>query len=357
MKIKSKNKGELSELYTLVRLLADGKIYAADEDLNRVADCFLPILKILRFEEKNYQLKYELAKNKKNHIVKLYLNGSLIREIASADLDILAKKFYNALLEGNGTATGEEVMQKLQCGKVKAVSADKTDITIQFHDPFTNYDRICGYSIKSDIGNAPTLFNASQATNFKFEVTGLTAEQVEEINSIDSNSKILDRIQKIKKLGEIKFVGLENETFAKNLLFVDTQMERFLAEMLKIRYSEGIKTCTQLATALDEQDPLNLRTPNLYRHKLKKFLCAAALGLNPTKVWNGMDEANGGYIIVKQSGEVLAYHLHDRNSFENYLLNNTSFDTPDTKRHKFGTVDCEADGKYFIKLNLQIRFK
>ena len=352
MKIKSKNKGELSELYTLVRLLADGKIYAADEDLKRIKDCFMPILKIFR-EEKNKSLEYELTEN---HVVKLYLDGSLIRSIESTELDILAKNFFKVLEAGNGMTLAEEVMQKLQCEKVKASSRDKIDIKMQVHDPVTNYNVICGYSIKSDIGNAPTLFNASQATNFKFEVKGLTASQIEEINSIESKGKIRDRVKKIKKFGTSEFVGVENETFARNLLFIDNQMEKFLAEMLKIYYGEDIASCVELAAVLEDRDPFNFKTQNLYRHKLKKFLCAVALGLNPTQNWNGLDEANGGYIIVKKSGEVVAYHLHDRNSFENYLLKNTSFDTPSSSRHNFGKIFAQ-DGKYFIRLNFQIRFK
>jgi len=69
-----------------------------------------------------------------------------------------------------------------------------------------------------------------------------------------------------------------------------------------------------------------------------------------------LDEANGGYIIVKDDGEILAYHLYDRNSFENYLLENTKLETASTSRHKFGKIYKENE-KIFIKLNLQIRFK
>ena len=81
-----------------------------------------------------------------------------------------------------------------------------------------------------------------------------------------------------------------------------------------------------------------------------------ALGLNPTKIWNGNDEANGGYIIVKEDGEILAYHLYNRNNFEDYLLQNTKLDTASTSRNNFGKIYVEGDKK-FINLNLQVRFK
>jgi len=48
------NKGEWSEFYTFLRLLADGKLYAADSDLNKIEDLYYPILKIIR-HAKNYK--------------------------------------------------------------------------------------------------------------------------------------------------------------------------------------------------------------------------------------------------------------------------------------------------------------
>ena len=75
----------------------------------------------------------------------------------------------------------------------------------------------------------------------------------------------------------------------------------------------------------------------------------------PSNNWNGQDEANGGYIIVKESGEVLAYHLYNRNMFENYLLNNTKMDTPSTTKHNFGMI-YDDNGAHYINLNIQVRF-
>jgi len=52
------NKGEWSELYTFLRLLADGKLFAADGQLNKIESIYFPIIKIIRTEtlgvNKNY---------------------------------------------------------------------------------------------------------------------------------------------------------------------------------------------------------------------------------------------------------------------------------------------------------------
>lgn len=348
------NKGEWSELYVLIRLLADRKLYTSEENLTKNENCYLPILKILRTENRARRIEYCPANQ---NIIEVYFNGRRAQIIATSELAAAAEFFYNAIIHGQGKGAfkidgAEDFMKKLKCEKIKADSEDKTDITLEIHDPLTNYNRICGYSIKSDLGNPPSLLNASQATNFKFEIFGKTDEEIELINQIDTKNKIKDRIQQI---GELKFISVSNETFSRNLMFVDTQLEKFLAEMLKIYYSENISGCAELASILDDRDPLNLKTENLYPHKLKKFLCAVALGLRPSKIWDGLDEANGGYIIVKESGEVLAYHLHNRDSFENYLLNNTRLETPSTSRHHFAEIYAEGSRR-FINLNLQIRF-
>ncbi|WP_310558161.1 HpaII family restriction endonuclease [Flavobacterium sp.] len=109
---------------------------------------------------------------------------------------------------------------------------------------------------------------------------------------------------------------------------------------------------------IEEENPLNFDISNkhqFYTYKTKRLLTDIALGMMPSKVWSGTYEANGGYLIVKEDGEVLCYHIYNKNEFENYLLNNTKLDTGSSTRHNFGTVYLENDSLYF-KLNLQIRF-
>lgn len=92
-----------------------------------------------------------------------------------------------------------------------------------------------------------------------------------------------------------------------------------------------------------------------YHYKIKRFLTDIALGMMPSKVWTGELDATGGYLVVKDDGEVLCYQLYNRNDFEDYLLNNTKLETASSSRHNFGSIYNEGD-KQFIKLNLQIRF-
>ena len=104
--------------------------------------------------------------------------------------------------------------------------------------------------------------------------------------------------------------------------------------------------------------PLDIQVKTeFYAHKMKVLLLASALGMMPSKEWSGHYDANGGYLVVKQDGEIVCYHFYNQNDVEDYLFNNTRFERGSRSRHHFGTLYRGADGEVYIKLNLQIRFK
>ena len=87
--------------------------------------------------------------------------------------------------------------------------------------------------------------------------------------------------------------------------------------------------------------------------------------MKPTsKNWEGLEEANGGFIVVNSDGSIVCYHLYDRDNFREYLFEHTSLDTPASTKyllksepedHKDGSVHREND-KDIMTLNLQVRF-
>ena len=52
------NIGEWSEIYVLLKLLADGKVYAADEELTKIKDTYFPVLKAIREETNGESIEY-----------------------------------------------------------------------------------------------------------------------------------------------------------------------------------------------------------------------------------------------------------------------------------------------------------
>ena len=164
-------------------------------------------------------------------------------------------------------------------------------------------------------------------------------------------------MEKIREYGgKISYADMSHKGFKRNLIMVDSSMPEILGNMLLYFYAEDIKDCKKLVAMAGERDPLEYGDAAMYEYKFKKFLCSCALGLKPAKPWDGLDEANGGYIIVKADGEVLAYHIYNRNFFEQYLLDNTICERASTGRHEYMSL-YEEDGQMYVKLNLQVRFK
>ena len=47
---------------------------------------------------------------------------------------------------------------------------------------------------------------------------------------------------------------------------------------------------------------------------------AFALGMTASKAWQGKFNANGGFIVVKEDGDIVCCHFFDRNDLEDYLF-------------------------------------
>ncbi len=187
----SGNAGEWSEPYVLLRLLANEKIFAADENLNKIPEIYFPILKIVRQElndkiKKTYNKIDFVVKTEKN--IEIYFNDELLKTIPESvfekQADYLLAEIQNKV-KGNLTVKKTQYfLNSLGCNSLKASSQDKTDITLQLHDINTGYNPICGFSIKSQLGSASSLVNASEATNFIYEIKGLNEDLIYVINSI-----------------------------------------------------------------------------------------------------------------------------------------------------------------------------
>jgi len=350
------NKGEWSEIYAFLRLLADGNLFAADEQLNRNEEIFFPILKIIREEKRG--ISYEYCPDAKIGKVKIFLNDEQLECLPSSIFDEEARHLFAKITSGQSAfevTRTESFIRNIYITKLKAPSADKSDISVQIHDINTGYKNVVGFSIKSELGSSPTLLNAGKTTNFIYEIKGLDPSAIGEINAIKTKSKLIDRMDAISaKNGFLSYIKMENAIFNSNLTMIDSQMPIIVAEILRCYYVHNVYDFAGLADYVSKVNPLSCNA-KFYKHKIKDLLCAVALGMKPATAWDGTDEATGGYIIVKTDGDVLAYHIYNRDAFRSYLLKNTRLDKGSSSKHDFCTL-YEDNGKVMVKLNLQIRF-
>ena len=197
------NKGEWSEVYTLLKVISDKQLFAGDSNLNKIETLIFPIIKVLRDETNGtFEFSYD------NDLV-IVKNGE--KEIRISVLEFQKQThFLLTKLKEKTNATFsipeiENFINSFDSHSLKAKSTVKSDIRIVIHDQRAGTNPELGFSIKSQLGGASTLLNAGKTTNFIFKINNLTLtqNQISEINEIDTRSKIKDRIEKITELGGI----------------------------------------------------------------------------------------------------------------------------------------------------------
>lgn len=359
--VNSFNKGEWSEFYTFVKLLADRKVYAADENLSRIEDIFYPILKILRNDNGNHKT-YDLSSPESIKI--LTPPEQVVSTIDPNTIKPSVEQLFSQIKNGSGAsftvACAEEIMSILGCEKVKAENRKKEDIRIVIHDSITLRESNIGFSIKSNIGGPPTLLNASGATNFVYQVHNNASINISEVNNISSKSKIRDRILAIEQSGaSLHFSDIPHNVFRKNIRKNDSLMPLILSEYLYAFYTGQGRTIVELTNIVANSQVI--QGINLgfdyddIKFKIKQLLLNTALGMVPATKWDGFLKADGGYLVVKDDGDILCYHIYNIAQFSEYLFNQTKLETPSSSKHGFGQL-YEENGQMFFKLNLQIRF-
>ena len=356
----SGNKGEWSEIYTLLKVIGDKHLYAGDRRLNKIEALVFPIIKVLREESHGtYTFSYEddlVVINGKNETCRIPIVSFQKQAV------YLLAKLKQSTSRTFAIPAIERFIQLFQCKSLKASSSTKRDISIVIHHHSTGSTPTLGFSIKSQLGGPSTLLNAGKTTNFIYKITGekLTSSRIKAINAIATQHKIKDRMQAIRACsGSFHFIKTAHSVFGNNLTLIDSDLPKILAAMLEKFFSSSLSKTTDLVESIAMCNPLEYNLANnhpFYSYKIKRFLTDVALGMMPSKTWTGKLDATGGYLIVKNDGEIRCYHVYNRNDFEDYLLHNTKLETASSARHDFGLIYENKRGEKFLKLNLQIRF-
>ncbi len=355
------NKGEWSEFYAFLKILEGRKIFAADKNLDIIDGKFFVFHKIIR-EEKNEAVKIYDISQSATQVVITDEDGKLLKEFNTDSLKEKTLKIFEKIKNEKSRSfdipEAQKLMKELLCTKVKASNEKKADLVAIIYDRISKTMPMLGFSIKSMVGGASTLLNPGKTTNFIYEVKGFRGK-VAEVNTIQTKAQIRDRVRKISEQGgSFQYAGVSNEQFESNMKMIDTVLPEFIAQMLLDFFSNTYRTVSDLTKELSESENMGKKfglSLTNYEYKIKNFLDAIALGMVPSKPWDGFSKAQGGYIVVKENGDVVCYHLYNRDEFRSYLYENTRFDAPSTTRYGYGELYKE-NGKLFFKLNLQIRF-
>lgn len=368
------NKGDWSEPYALLRLIADGKLYLGGNNYNKIKGKFYPIIEVIR-NEKNRKVKFSYNKNnvevkdgKKTYTIPIndfIKNADYCFVSIKAGAPKAKKNANNKTAKSNKGAFEIPVIEKFlnsfSIKTLKAKSQLKNDINVKINDPKTFLSPELGFSVKSQLGRPSTLVNSSVPTNFTYTVVNKVLSNTE-IQQIEALEYYSDKLELLKKFGaKLEYDQVENETFRSNLQTIDFYFDKILAEMVLMYYENNIpgnNRVDKFIKRITKANPLNynLKVNNLmYELMMKKFLSDYALGMRAAEPWKRNYQATGGYLIVKDNGELICYHFYFAKTFEDYLFNNTKLDTGDD-RNDFGKIYTDNNGVQKMKLNLQIRF-
>ncbi|PNW27210.1 HpaII family restriction endonuclease [Formosa algae] len=355
------NKGEWSELYTFFKLLAEGKLFSADENLEKT-NSFVQLLSIYR-EDNGVKMDFNIASNNFINII-----DANTRETILSFPQIKAKQIADKLvLEISGkTGVSEELKESIKGLSITQVadkSLGKGDINVLIYDPVHAINSNQEFSIKSFLGSDPTLFNANKTTNITYKIVDnnnrpISNDHLIEINSITTGHKYIKRIAKLDQLGyKVNFDSYDDDTFKLNLQVIDSDLPKIIAHIVKDKYVNSVVKITDVIEKIRKDNPMNYdlsQGHKFYEYRLVNFLVEAALGMTSKSVWSGKYDVVGGIIIIKQDAEMLCYHLIDFNKFKQYLKNSARLDNPSGSKMGYGSVYKNEQGS-FIKLNFQIK--
>lgn len=355
------NRGEWTELYVLMKLLADRKLEVCDADLEKIEDVYYPIIKVFKDSLSNNELEFCVGDT-----IRVALNDENTIEIEITEFVKNAEKILNGIKAYNGTKGAfdiegiEEILNKINI-KIKKSSGEKDDFKAQVEDRVRGNTPILTFSIKSKLGAGATILNASSATNIKYRVSNLDVNQISSINDIKTKQKLKDRYLKIIELGgEVEFDSYENQTFYSNLRYIDGDAPSIIAYLILYSYRYETKDMLELVNHLNRENPLNIdlvKYEDFYKDKIIKVIKGASFGMMPAKPWNGNTSVTGGIIVTKKDGEiVLLDKIYYEDELNKYLINNTKLDSPSSTRYHMLELE-ENNNNIWFTLNLQIRFK
>jgi DNA (cytosine-5)-methyltransferase 1 len=357
--IETKNKGEWTELLVFVKLLAEQKLYLSDKNLNKKVDSF----NLKKVTTRNLDLDFYIIDKSTiksiNNVTKQNNQIDISELLSEENLDLIKDSIING--KRTFTIPQFDIIQKsLGFDVIKGgTSSQKSDIVLDIqNDEVNKTDE--GFGIKSYLGSKPTLLNASGNTNFIFRIDDFDETKIDEVNAIDTRTKLKDRILFIEEFGgKFKYVGAEKETMEHNLKISDSLMPNIVGHLLTSFYKKRISNLSKIVNEIHKVGDLNKEINYGEKHtleiKMKRLLIDILLGFFAGKKWDGNYLANGT-IVMKKTGDCVGFHIVDSASLKDYLFENISLDTPSTTRHRFGKLYKEKDGKLYFKLNLQLRF-
>lgn len=371
---KKLNKGEWAEFYVMLKLLGEGKLYAADKTLKKKPDSYLNIIKIVRQECDTQVFEYIVNADKYSVTIKQQNVDTVIAEIPMREFLTQANNLFDGIKNAKGMSVPApnsvcEFAKNIYVGKPKAPAVKtlkkqfggKSDIFIEVRDGQTSIVSTMGFSIKSKFGNNPTLFNAGSSSQYLYKISGCDDKIMDEFNAISEGAgrgwRLCRKFIADHKL-TLSYCKTQNPVYDENLFLVREWMSKIMAWCVKdcLIDSTDDNKVKETVERMIADNPLKVSNPAIYYEKaVKDFLMAGFTGMTAGSKWDGKEQVNGGYIVVTDDGDVICYYSNDRETFRDYLYLNTYFEYVSADKYVWSRI-VKIDGDYYLPLNVSVRF-
>lgn len=342
----TQNKGEWSEFFAFLKILATGRLRVLDEE-----DFLEHELRVVRIG-KNSQIYVP----NDSSIFRIVPGGTpakprLFRAGDMASVRGCVASLLGAIKNSAGTfahAESELIAKQLNVLVKSDHSDGKGDLKFGFLRPdlglpSTDHE----VSVKSWLGGDPTLFNASsRGTRLVYKVKGVSEKLLVHLSIAKSKPK--ETLSVIKKAGgEVLFQNFASDVLAENLKAL--RAAEPIHRLILAHFYKTDPGRTFITGVVDLQDKSD---QPVYRAAFREFLRAAALGMTSAAPWDLSMSASDNYLLVTKEGELFC--VLGRNKVEDFLLKLTYVDTPSTTKYDYGYPYKAASG-WELALNFQIR--
>lgn len=319
----SKNIGELSEYYTLLKITKDKRINILSNNGHSV-DCSI---ENMFFGNSEKSFSWLTEEELDQSIIDFQLAIESLRKKEPLVLTDLAKKIID------------------ECPK----TGKKADLSLKLNYKNIHDEVKQGFSVKSFLGANPTLLNASSHTRLKYKIKNI---EFDKIKNIKEPKELIQFI--LNNDGEILFESFDSSVFCENLEFIDSNLPLYIAKLLIENY-RNVKSVQNLSAISSEVfKDTKLRQVN---RKVSELLYQCMAGMSPSKKIEESGNLEGGLIILDNNYAVHSFSSYSEQSvvkLKRKLLEHSYFESASTSRHDYGYAFTEGESIY-MKLVLQVR--
>lgn len=337
------NKGEKSEFYALISLASSFMVNTVkyDDNTNAFRKIGVAEIQAIRYSDYLYQKINGASRDENETLVRVTPDYPSAYVASHEELSNLASAVLSSIRNEYSVPFSLFIPDKT------APSSDKADLFLLIDGISGCFNQeFLGFSVKSFLGQTPTLFNASKSSAICFDISNCS--EITKQNMREYSFSYAFKTSNIDD-SDISY-HLSSPVFRKILQMSDSNMPNILSRLVFDRIRHDYKSTTPISQIVAENDYSEHEIAALKRLFVDMFY-----GMTATHYRN-MANNNGGFIfIMPDASIVMMPFVFSGDNLSEFIFHSVGIDFPSRHRHDYGYVYADGD-KEMIDINFQIRF-